>query len=214
MSENYTGPYPINEWDAAAGAVDGAGSVAVIDVPAAAPVPKKRKLRMSPAERDRRSKHIAKYQHLASAASAARSPEERSRVASIGAQAKAEQYSAMKAATGPETPHGYRLRRIELEGKRDWLLDKLIECAETETKMDALSELRAALTEIRAEIPILLDREERATKAAGQAAVAPRPAIGPAPASLPPPVPGSGGISPAAFPAISAADIPPAIAAD
>lgn len=127
-----------------------------------------------------------------------------------------EKYRTMKAALVPDTPEGFRLRRIDLEGKRDALLNKLIECAETETELPALAVLRAALTEIRAEIPILLDREERATKAAGQvSAAAPRAAIGPA-APLQP--------APAAFPAVDpagnpsadipATDIPPAIAVD
>lgn len=126
----------------------------------------------------------------------------------MGGKAMLENYRTMKQAHNPETPDGYRLRRIQLEGKRDWLLDKLIECAETETKLDALSELRAALTEIRAEIPILLEREERA-KAAGPAVpAAPRAPIVPVAASAPPSAPAN------PSPDISQADIHPPISPD
>lgn len=175
--------------------------------PAVSPaIARKRKLRLSPAEKDRRSKHIGQFAAKGGAAAMAnKSPEERAAFGAMGGKALLERYRVMKSASGSDTPEGYRLRRIELEGKRDWLLDKLIECAETETKLDALSELRAALTEIRAEIPILLEREERA-KVAAPALVAPRAPIAP----LSPSAPAASGPPSAGIPqADSPPDSPP-----
>ncbi|NBU85040.1 MAG: hypothetical protein EBS21_10765 [Sphingomonadaceae bacterium] len=183
--------------------------------PALSPaIPRKRKLRLSPAEKDRRSKHIGQFAAKGGAAAMAnKSPEERAAFGAMGGKALLERYRVMKSASGSDTPEGYRLRRIELEGKRDWLLDKLIECAETETKLDALSELRAALTEIRAEIPILLEREERAKAAGPSVPTAPRAPIGqPAPvATSAPSAPASPGNPPPENPAT---DISPPISPD
>ena len=167
---------------------------------------KREKLKITAEDRERRSKHIAKFCHLGGAAAAKRPKEDIRRYCSAGGKKRAENYRAMKNALIPESPEGIRKRRMDLEGKREQILDALVESAEAEGA--EVSVVSAALRELRTEADRLLERENRAKaeqQAAKDAGGAPRAALVPVVAAP---------ADPAALPAADPATNPPAIAAD
>ena len=140
----------------------------------------RRKYRITEADRERRAIQINKYGDKGRAAAAARPPEERSRSASFGGKALYESYRAMKDAFTTESPESIRARRKQLEGKRDELLDHLLACAAGSADLQAdLGIIKAALAELRPEIGLLIDREERAKAAGPPVPTAPRAPIVP-----------------------------------
>ena len=183
-------------------------SAVAIEVPWPPPPRPRKKYRMSENDRETRSKHIRQFQPLGAAASAKRPKEDRVRCSSMGGQALYDNYRKMKEALSVESPESIRARRKTLEGKRDELLDHLLACAAGRADLQAdLGVIKAALAELRPEIGLLIDREERA-KVAPPAPVAPRAPIAPiAPiAPLPPSAPAASGPPSAGIPQ---ADSPP-----
>jgi hypothetical protein len=181
-----------------------------------APVKPRRKYRLSDSERQRRADAIRPYSLKGLAAAHSRPPEERSRTAAAGGKAMFANYRAMKSVLSIESPESIRARRKELEGKRDALLDHLLACAAGDADPQAdLAIIKAALAELRPEIGLLIDREERAKAAGPSIPTAPRAAIGPAATVQPAPASFPAHISPGNPPSdILPADILPAIASD
>jgi hypothetical protein len=127
-----------------------------------------------------------------------------SKAGKLGGTARSKNYQFLKMIIQPESPEGIRKRRMELEAKREQILDALVESAEADGA--EVSVVSAALRELRTEADRLIDREARAK--AEQAVQA---AAGPARAALVPAIP------PAILPALVAADPapgPPSICAD
>jgi hypothetical protein len=165
---------------------------------------KREKLQITAEDRERRAKHIAKFCHLGGAAAAKRPKEDIIRYCSAGGKKRAENYQAMRNLMIPESPESVRKRRLDLEAKREAILDALVESAEADGA--EVSVVSAALRELRTEADRLIDREARAK--AEQAVQA---AAGPARVALVPAIP------PAILPALVVADPapgPPSICAD
>ena len=175
---------------------------------AATTVKKARKAyRITDEDRARRAAQIAGFASIGGQARNAKvTPEKQFEYSSKGGKARIANYNRMKSLMIPESPESIRKRRMELEGKREQILDALVESAEAEGA--EVSVVSAALRELRTEADRLLDRENRAKadqQAAKDAGGAPRAALVPV-VSAP--------ADPAALPAADPATNPPAIAAD
>lgn len=164
---------------------------------------------ISDAERARRGARIIQF---ASAGGQARNakvtPEKQFEYSSKGGKARIANYNRLKSLMIPESPESIRKRRIDLEGKREAILDALVESAEADGAEVAV--VSAALRELRTEADRLLDREARAKaeQAVVKAEAGPRAAIGPAvqPATVQPAPPSSVATLPAGLPGNSPVD--------
>jgi len=123
-----------------------------------------------------------------------------SKAGKLGGAARSQNYQFLKMIIQPESPEGLRKRRMELEGKREQILDSLTKAALGQQAPDAdCSIISAALRELRTESDRLLEREERAkAEAAVKGGDSPRAPI----------------IQPAPSPDIPQAENPPAVSPD
>jgi hypothetical protein len=165
----------------------------------------RRKMNLSPEERQRRTNQILGWASIGGQARNAKvTPEKQFEYSSKGGKARIANYNRLKSLMIPESPESVRKRRLDLEAKREAILDALVESAEAEGA--EVSVVSAALRELRTEADRLIDREARAK--AEQAAAGPaRVALVPAPPAALVAVP------PAAL-AADPAPGPPAFAAD
>ena len=175
---------------------------------AATAVKRRKKMNLSPEELLRRTENIRPYSSIGGKANLAKHGREGlSKAGKIGGKVQHLQYKVLAMAMQPDSPEDLRKRRIEIEGKRELILEALTKAALGQQAPDAdCAIISAALRELRAEADRLIDREARAK--AEQAAQA---AAGPARVALVPAAP------PAILPALVAADPapgPPSICAD
>lgn len=143
----------------------GLGMAVFADDPLLAPA--KRVYRLSEAGRAVKAAHARKISAAGTAAGLLKQgTESRSEAGKKGAAILAQRTKLLQDACRPENPEGIKARRILLEGRRDGLLGALITAAEGGKALKAdLGVIKAALSEIRAEIALLFDREDRARKA-------------------------------------------------
>jgi hypothetical protein len=142
----------------------------------------RRKLNLSPEERQRRTDQILGWASIGGQARNAKvTPEKQFEYSSKGGKARIANYNRLKSLMIPESPESVRKRRMELEAKREAILDALVESAEADGA--EVSVVSAALRELRTEADRLIDREARAkAEQAQQAAAGPaRAALVPAP---------------------------------
>jgi hypothetical protein len=122
-----------------------------------------------------------------------------SKAGKLGGAARSKNYQFLKMIIQPESPEGLRKRRVEIEAKREQILEALTKAALGQQAPDAdCAIISAALRELRAEADRLIDREARA-----KAEQAEQAAAGPPRAALVPAAP------PAILPALVAADPAP-----
>ena len=157
----------------------------------------RRKLNLSPEERQRRTDQILGWASIGGQARNAKvTPEKQFEYSSKGGKARIANYNRLKSLMIPESPESVRKRRMELEAKREAILDALVESAEADGA--EVSVVSAALRELRTEADRLIDREARAKAEQAQQAAA-----GPARAALVPAIP------PVVLPALVAEDPAP-----
>ena len=167
---------------------------------AATAVKRRKKMNLSPEELLRRTENIRPYSSIGGKANLAKHGREGlSKAGKIGGKVQHLQYKVLAMAMQPDSPEDLRKRRIEIEGKRELILEALTKAALGQQAPDAdCAIISAALRELRAEADRLIDREARAKAEQAQQA-----ATGPARAALVP------ATSPAILPALVAEDPAP-----
>jgi hypothetical protein len=167
---------------------------------AATAVKRRKKMNLSPEELLRRTENIRPYSSIGGKANLAKHGREGlSKAGKIGGKVQHLQYKVLAMAMQPDSPEDLRKRRIEIEGKRELILEALTKAALGQQAPDAdCAIISAALRELRAEADRLIDREARAKAEQAQQA-----ATGPARAALVPAIP------PVVLPALVAEDPAP-----
>ena len=174
--------------------VEFVGMAAIMEKPARKPYS------ITDAERARRADVLRPYAAAGGRANIAKHGSEgMSKAGKVGGKVQHERYKLLMMSIKPESPEDLRRRRVEIEAKREQILEALTKAALGQQAPDAdCAIISAALRELRAEADRLIDREARAKAEQAQQAAA-----GPARAALVPAIP------PAILPALVAEDPAP-----
>jgi hypothetical protein len=162
--------------------------------------PARKPYSITDAERARRADVLRPYAAAGGRANIAKHGSEgMSKAGKVGGKVQHERYKLLMMSIKPESPEDLRRRRVEIEAKREQILEALTKAALGQQAPDAdCAIISAALRELRAEADRLIDREARAKAEQAQQA-----ATGPARAALVP------ATSPAILPALVAEDPAP-----